>query len=300
MNVKKTLLNIFKKNKSIYFVFNLLRTFFMRFLLTIKILICKKENIKNDRELIILGTGPSLKQDINKIVTNKNNYAYMVVNSFCLDSNFTLIKPEYYVLADPAYYSEDAKGHGIKDRNFFLKMIKEKLNWKMTIVLPKVARHSHLVQELSYNQFIKFDFINGNTSYQPIIGNKFITYNRNIAMPKVQNVLHMCLYFGIYQKFSTIYLFGADHNWCKDITVTDDNIVSIVENHCYEYEHDKIHPMEKVDGSYWTMGELFEAWTIVYNGYYLLKSYADFNHVKIYNESAESFIDAFDRKSGRF
>ena len=45
------------------------------------------------------------------------------------------------------------------------------------------------------------------------------------------------------------------------------------------------------------MGELFDAWTKVYNGYYELKKYADYNNVRIINCSSVSFIDAFERES---
>lgn len=267
-----------------------------------KLLKCifRQVNISCEGDIIILGTGPSLKTDINRVLLNKADTPIMVVNSFCLDDSFCSLKPSFYVLADPGYYNDEARGCCEDDRDIFIQTINNVVNWPITIILPVSGNKSFLVKELRNNKFIDFIFIESNHCIHPLFVKKFISYNKNISTPIFQNVLQMCLYYCIYKKYQNIFVFGADHNWCKDIMVTEDNVVAINENHCYGYEHHKVHPLEKLDGAYWNMGELFEAWMNVYKGYYDLYNYANYNCVKIFNESSVSFVDAFPRKSGRF
>ena len=289
-----------RRIKILYIPLLKIRQVLKRFIITIKFSFTKMNRNCENKELIILGTGPSLKTDISKIIAKRQSCFVMAVNSFTVDENFLSLKPEYYVLADPCYFSDSVAGIGKEDRDVFIKTITGKLSWKMTVILPEEGRESYLVKALADNSFITFKFINGNCTYMPYFVNKFRAYNKNIAMPWVQNVLQMCLYFAILQHFPKSYLYGADHNWCKYIMVNNDNIVCIEENHCYEAEHHRFHAIEKVDGSYWTMGELFEAWTKVYNGYYEINEYANYNNVKIINCSSVSFIDAFERGGGVF
>lgn len=295
---------LLKQNiKSVRFLYKLfvgVRSLCKRFLITIKCILTNNRNERKQERLVILGTGPSLKEDITRVFEARKNCSVMAVNSFCLDDNFLKLKPEFYILADPCYYTDTESETGKSDRDIFIKKIKQALNWKMKLILPESGRNSFLVKELHENHFISFEFINSNCSYYPYFINRYKAYNKNIATVCFQNVLLMCLYYAIFKKYPIVYLFGADHNWCKDITVRDDNVVYIEENHCYEQEHHKSHRLEKVDGSLWTMGELFSAWTRVYNGYYEINEYALVNDVKIYNCSSVSFIDAFERKGNVF
>jgi len=275
----------------ISFFCSLLKSFLLFFTFLFK----KHFKTVPNASLIIMGTGPSLRNDINKVFEKRAVSSVMAVNSYCLTNDFYKIKPDYYVLADPAYYSDDVVGIGKDNRNLFVKAIKENLTWRMTIILPEAGKKSWLVNELKSCNYINFQFVTNNCNTLPCFVNKFCAYNKNILRPWVQNVLQMCLYYAISNCFQKIYLYGADHNWCKDITVNNENVVCIEENHCYESEHHKTHAIENVDGSYWTMGELFDAWTKVYNGYYELKKYADYNKVSVFNCSSVSFIDAFER-----
>ena len=286
---------LIKSIRLIYIPLSFFRSLIKRFVVSIKFIFKKRHVEGENKELIIMGTGPSLKTDINSIVDTRASRNIMAVNSYCLEKYFDILKPEYYVLADPVYYSKNVEGIGKENRNLFVKTVKEKVNWKMIIIIPEAGKHSWLVNEFNNSNYISFQYLPDNCDYFPFCMKKFKAYNKYIARPWIQNVLQMCLFFAISNNFKKVYLYGADHNWCKDITVNKDNVVCIEEKHCYDDERHKFHAIEKVDGSYWTMGELFEAWTKVYNGYYELEQYAKYNNVKIYNCSSTSFIDAFER-----
>lgn len=288
-----------KKIKPLYYLFECSKHICLRMIYTF-LFFLNNEVIGNDLSIIIMGTGPSLKNDINKILENRALYRLMAVNSYCLDSNFEILKPDYYILADPGYYDNNSSGLSLENRNIFIEKFINCVSWKIVLILPDKAKKSYLVNQIEKNSNVKIVYLKMNVVYKPFFISKFSAYNKNVMICHTQNVLHLCLYYCIYSKFRNIYLFGSDHNWCHDITVTNDNIVSIEEKHCYEFEHHKKHPMKKIDGSTWNMGELFEAWMLVYKGYYELQNYALFNNVNIFNESSVSFIDAFERKSGKF
>lgn len=284
--------------KSVDFLYKLivfLRAIIKRTFLSMIFPFKKTYELNLNTNLIVLGTGPSLRNDIGEVIKKREGCFVMAVNSYCLSDDFCKIKPEYYVLADPAYTSDEVVGVGKENRELFIKTVKEILTWRMTIILPEAGKKSLLVKELNNCKYITFDFVTNNCNYLPFFVNKFKAYDKNIARPWVQNVLHLCLYYAILHHFQNIYLYGADHNWCKDITVSDENVVCIEENHCYDSEHHKFHAIEKVDGSHWSMGELFDAWTKVYNVYYELDEYAKYNNLNIFNCSSVSFIDAFKR-----
>lgn len=291
MSIKKTI----KAIPWLYCICMCVLNVLKRLVVTIKYCFVKSNTEIHAVDLIVLGTGPSLVEDFDAVKANRNGKKLMVVNSYCVDNNFELIRPEYYVLADPCYYVDNVSGVGKVDRDVFIETITKKLCWNITIVIPETGKNSFLVKKLSVSKYVSFEFVSGNCLYFPIGVNKFKSYNKNLVMPVCQNVLQMCLYYGIYKKFLHIYLYGADHNWCKDIFVSEDNVVCIEEKHCYVSEHHKIHAIEKVDGANWSMGELFDAWARVYKGYYEIREYAKYNRVRVFNCSSVSFIDAFER-----
>ncbi len=290
---------IIKKIKPLYKLLKKLTLLSLK-LLYIFLYLTKKEKEKNDKSLIILGTGPSMKNDFERIVKHKDNCDIMAVNSFLLNDNFAIIKPNVYVLADPSYFSSNVTGFCLKDRDIFINRIMTQLTWKLTLYLPLKAKGSYLVETLSKNNLIEIKFVTDN-QILPYFINKFKAYNKNIALPSFYNVLCMCLSIGCYEKYNNIYFFGADHNWFQDLIVGEDNLVYITEKHCYEEQSSKgLHYSQYADGSPISMGDMFTGFGKLFNEYYDIKKWADYNEIKIYNESSVSFIDAFNRKSGFF
>ena len=88
-----------------------------------------KKRIKGlsaNRKLRILGNGSSLN---NVNFDNEGLEDYMVVNRHVLSDNYVLVKPLYYVLADPHFFHHS---EGLE----ILQKINEKTNWRMTLCIP--------------------------------------------------------------------------------------------------------------------------------------------------------------------
>ena len=90
---------IFRKNYQC--LFSLAKVLlYSRFVVGIK-------KIKNSGSCFILGNGPSLKADIVKYIDEIKNSNTFVVNDFAKSDFYEVVKPKYYVLVDPSYWSKD-------------------------------------------------------------------------------------------------------------------------------------------------------------------------------------------------
>ena len=63
--------------------------------------------------LYVLGNGPSLNEDIKSM--NFNNADFCVVNRFYLSPYYKIVKPRYYVLADPVFFENEEEIEKIID-----------------------------------------------------------------------------------------------------------------------------------------------------------------------------------------
>jgi hypothetical protein len=247
------------------------------------------------RNLLILGNGPSLKNDMSNIrAMNNDNLDFMCCNSFCLSDDFTLIKPKYYVMADPGYWVNDADPVSVAQRiatfeRFFL------VDWEMQLIVPASAKKFDLNAMIN-NHMVDVVYVNSLPMRFKIDGLSFISYKMNLFSPSFLNVLIMCIFVGINMGYKVLFVYGADHSWHESICVKNDNHIYIVEKHCYDDEPVKEHRMEWVNSKPITMGEVFTGWGTVFNSYYELDKYAKTRNTVVVNNSSKSYIDAFVRK----
>jgi hypothetical protein len=89
----------------------------------------------------VLGNGPSLKDDIPKILAKRENAAVMVVNTFASTDLFEQLKPEYYVLVDPAFFSPSKRERIKKVQETTSYALIEKTKWEMNLFVPYSAKN---------------------------------------------------------------------------------------------------------------------------------------------------------------
>lgn len=266
------------------------------------ILFSKKSNIKSlkigNNECLILGNGPSLKDDINK---NPNIFSvkkdFICVNDFVKSDYFELLHPTHYVLLDPFYWEGDQE-----ELVLFFNHISVRTKWRLNLFLPQEIKNISLLDEsgINENKFIKIYRYNRT----PIDGfNIFnhVIFKSNLGMPWAQNVLVAAIFIAINIGYKKIYLLGADHSWHEELEVGDDNIVYVKQKHFYDGDIVKRKPVYKKsmnmdqENNRFKMFEIFEAWGKMFRGYCILDQYAVKVGVKIYNAGSKSFIDAFER-----
>jgi len=262
-----------------------------------KILIQSKLNLRTYQpetanKCIILGNGPSLAVSLEKYNSKLTDYTLLCVNLFALSKEYALLKPNFYVMHDPALWKSEGDL-----TNRIATAIKEKTNWPVKIFFPYKSRNSKFIQDLN-SEFVEVVYYN----YTVFKGfNKISNYifKSNLAMPQSQNVLVACLYLCINMGFKETYLLGADHTWHENLTVNENNVLCIKDVHFYDRD-EKINERPFYKGLYtketFSVAEIFENWTKVFKGYQAISKYASFRKVNIYNASHTSFIDAFERK----
>lgn len=243
-------------------------------------------------KLLVLGTGPSFRQSLEKNPEYFRSHPVLVVNSFSVTPSFTTIRPAYYAMLDPGIWHGD-----IEVMNQTLQAIQDNTSWPMVLFLPREAGRSDKIKNLT-NANITICYINYVVFKGfPSIAHFF--YRRHLAMPQSQNVLVASLFLGVSMGFEKVELFGADHNWHEQLHVDSQNVVNIKHIHFYEQEaRIKYVPFWKMAHSKETfrMDEIFHAWAKVFHGYYNVQQFARREGTEIVNRSELSFIDAFKRE----
>ena len=113
---------------------------------------------------------------------------------------------------------------------------------------------------------------------------------KNFLAPAYNNVVIMCLYVGIQLGYKKIYLYGADENFLKQITVDQRNRVM---RECVHYYGSEMMCENKKHGS--DMEIMTYMMYRIFNGLKRLKRYAAKEKVRIVNMSDDSWIDCFPR-----
>lgn len=260
-----------------------------------------KKCMINERRLFVLGTGPSFKQTIEKYEKILLSNPCAVVNGFATTSLYERIKPRYYCLADPAYFTpcnelSDRK-KSIVDvlRNCLL----EKTNWPITFIFPAWGRGSELqlaLEQIDSAEFIYYNNI-GNAVIMPDTTFKFKCWNKQIIAPLGQTVLNTLLNIAISSRVEEIYLVGADTSWISTYEIDQtDNTLYTKDEHYYGVNRIPIYKDEinKVKQELHTeLGYVSNA----LKAYWTLNEYAKYNKVKLFNASEYSWIDTLPRKA---
>lgn len=253
---------------------------------TVKPLAKRGRADKNRKALIVLGNGPSLKQNIENDLEILQNNDTLAVNFAANAQEFTLLKPKFYVLADPHFFnnlSDPNVGRLIGNLN--------KIDWPMTLFVPSSARMS---AELINNRFIRterFAFVaaEGFRKFEDF------AFDHGLGMPRPRNVLVPAIMSGAWMGYDEIYLLGADHSWMKTLSVSDDNRVVTVQPHFYKEDEKEVERIKEVYVGR-KLHEVIESFHIAFKAYHTIERWAASRDIEIYNATPGSMIDAFKRR----
>jgi len=265
------------------------------------VILSKKTNFNNinfdNKEILILGNGPSLINTINKKGDFLINKTLLCVNHFAETELYENLKPTIYVLGAPEMWRDDVEDFYLeKGKNLFDK-ITERTNWKLNLFIPFCAKsYSDWQDKILKNKNINICFFN-NT---PAEGSRYFThllFKYNLAMPRPHNVLIPSIMISLNLGFKYIYIAGADHTWMKDVYVSENNQVFLTQKHFYDYNEAKGKTMDNRGIGERKMYEILEKWMFAFKGYFIIKDYAKIiPQSRIINITPDSFIDAFERQ----
>lgn len=245
--------------------------------------------VKNSESVIVLGNGPSLKNDLEKIAQKAETHDFVCVNNFCSSPYYKIFKPSMYVFLDGYFFSEEAHPMWIEQREKTFKVIDQETTWDMQIFLPFGA-DENILKKFIKNK--KVDIVKMNV----FSSNKISLYDTGYFGPVQCNVLIYAVYLAILAQYKLIEIYGADLSFHKDVEV-DQNDNSLIQVFRHFNKEDEVHKCMKNPQRIepFTMTELMQTTTDTFEAHELLNTYAKKMNIVITNKSSYSLIDAYVR-----
>lgn len=255
------------------------------------------EFYKKNPDVIVLGNGPCLKDDMIDIEKKISQFDFVCVNNFCSSPYYTKFKPGMYVFLDAYFFSQDAHNDWVVQREKTFSIINEETSWPMKIFLPYGA--DELILKAIINnpniEIIKLNVLGLDSK----ICNSYTNFlfNTGYYGPPQINVLIYAVYLAIWAKYKSISIFGADMSFHKDIDVDQsDNELFMRYRHFNGDDYvEKLRKNPQKQGM-WSMGEIMKLTSDTFYAHNVLNQYSKMKGVKIYNASSYSLIDSYARK----
>lgn len=241
-----------------------------------------------ERELVVLGNGPSLSQTLAGHRDWLSARDLMAVNFAANSDEFFRLMPGHYVLADPHFF------HGADSDPNVARLWENirRADWPMTLHVP-AAEQRRAEQYIAKRGHISVHPYN----LTPVEGYAWLrraAYARGLGMPRPRNVLIPSLMLGLNSGYRTIYIAGADHSWSRTLWVDDANRVVSIQPHFYP---DSEKERERVASEYagYHLHDIYTSLAIAFRSYFDIAGYAATLGARIINITPGSFIDAFPR-----
>jgi hypothetical protein len=249
-----------------------------------------KENSKNyvryeirRHPLRILANGPSLNDEMAEIKKDFDSYDYCLLNFTFRNPLFMEIRPQMYILADPAFFS----GKPNKEAVFCF----QKVDWDMSLYVPYRFRKGF--KELNNPRINVIPFHKG--EYQGFDKVKLFLYKKGLSMPRPENVVAAAIFNAINAGYKKVELYGADHSWLRGMYVNDNNEFCCDNSHYYDDKQSTKPVRQERDSKKPPLHKWLLSLSIAFESYHILRRYADYRGVQIVNMTKGSYIDAFQR-----
>lgn len=238
--------------------------------------------------LIILANGPSLRKTIDEYGDRLAACRTLCVNFAANAPEFRMIRPDYYLMADPHFYlGTDSELVRLLFDNL------SKVDWPMTIFIDRRYKND-FATNLSLPPNVKVETFN-NVGAEGFAAFEYFVYKLGLAMPRPRNVLHPAIMTGIRLGYKAIYLCGADHSWMRDLYVTENNEVVSGLSHFYKDPECEKQRTVNVYRNY-RLHDIVHSYYTAFKSYHQIERFARRAGIDIYNSTEGSYIDAFRRK----
>lgn len=245
----------------------------------------------------ILGNGPSLNQALSDNLDFLKETDIYCVNLFALSAVYASLKPQNYVLLDPAFFMFSEQNNGRQDIKKTFDAIIQQTDWSMRLFVPARSKNSYIVKKLKQERpniqicFFNYTIVRGFPAFRHWF------FKHNLGMPQCQNILAASLYVALLQDYKNVYLFGADHSWHEEIRITEQNEFEMRQVHFYDnannVKHEKV--IDVRNNSRPSLHAQFLSLHKVFYSYEILGTFAKSRKIKVLNASKKTYIDAFER-----
>lgn len=242
-----------------------------------------------DCKVNILANGPSLKDEINKIKEDGlHDRKNCVVNFFANSPEFLEIKPEFYCVADSAFFGINVNK---PEALGLIESINRQVVWNMTLVVP-----------VEYYEIARAGILNHNINivaipsllYEGFSKNKYLSFFKGKAAPSYVNVTIFALFYFLNTGVKEIYLYGVDHTFTQNLAIDDENFLCVEDNHFYGRTLRRVNT-KTYSGEIWDISDFLYDKYLTFREHKIMQGYASFLNAKIINCTERSLIDAYPR-----
>ncbi len=248
---------------------------------------------------IILCSGPSLTQDMQKIQNRSNGADLYCVNSFATTEFFKKLKPSFYVFADPMFWRDDINQSLKEVRQKTLSAIRD-ATWPITIICPDAGK-IFLNDVFSDSENIRIVGVKRNESNFKFNSFHMFALKFGFATPNFINVLILAIWWCIEKKVNDIELFGADFSQHLGLRLDQESGEAMSGGGKHFYENQKEEGLVKMLGQKYIgrpqkkMHErFFQIWT-AYHQIFLLSELCKVKKLNLVNFSSTTNIDTIKR-----
>lgn len=254
----------------------------------------KSDFSNNNISCVVLGNGPSLKNDITKVLELKN-VDFFCVNHMAEAEYFQILKPNKYAFIDAYFWAKDAHDSLIIKRQLLFNALNKKVDWNMLVYVPRNADIDYIKKMITNSNIQVIQLA--------IIPLPEITYKntadlllKGVFGPPACNVVIYAMYLSIMAGYKYIDLYGADLSFTEDVIVDQkSNALQIEYKHFYgesTFEPLLQNPQRITP---FTMEALYKITYLTFSAHNVLNKMALINNIKIMNQSSYSIIDAYER-----
>lgn len=246
-------------------------------------------DILKGKSVIVLGNGPSLKNDVDKIKKRAEETGSLLyaVNNCAMTDMFQIMRPQLYCFIDHLYFEEQPN-----DYNRIYDCMNERVQWDMQLFIP-----------VDKFKFVSSRINNTNITIIPVATLpfdgfekcKYPAYKRGVAVPLFVNVVNLAIYTSLNRGVKKIFLYGVDHTFLRLLSVDDQNNLVLRDEHFYGSEVSYFPP--KPDGTRWTVSSFVYDKYLTFKEHDNIRGYADYLGAEIINCTECSSIDSYVRLS---
>lgn len=252
--------------------------------------VTRRGSDKGERQLVVLGNGPSLRKVLEEQPEWLEQSDKMAVNFAANTPMFADLKPQFYILVDPHFF-----GGGEKTDPNVVRLWEnlQLTDWPMTLCVPAAEKeHAALLAGGNPNISIRTVNLTPAEGWEPLT---HLLFRTGLAMPRPRNVMIPAIMAAMREGYRRISLAGADHSWLQSLFVDDTNHVVSVQPHFYA---DNEKEQERVRSEYagYRLHDILGSMTVAFRSYHEIAAYAFREGVVIENVTPGSYIDAFPRR----